>query len=101
MIIRTLLDEQKSKANKLSDGEAIILLDDILKRQGREEMENLFNNDMRHIKDRIINGSFDLSGCKNINTDLANEIIALTQKGALLNTLNVNNTVSQPKKKRI
>lgn len=85
MVIKTLLDEQKSKANKLSDGEAIILLDDILKRQGREDMERLFDNDMQHIKKRIVNETFDLSGCKNINEDLAKELIAQVQREHITN----------------
>lgn len=80
MIIRTFLDEQKSKASKLSDGEAIILLDDILKRQGREEMKRFFDENMQHIKERIVNETFDLSGCKNINEDLAKELIAQVQR---------------------
>lgn len=98
---KTMIESLLEKGGEISDGEAIIILDEIRRKEGMTEVEEVLNGRLAHIKKRIINGSFNINNCKNINTNLASHIIALTQKSALLTTLNVNNTVSQPEKKRI
>ena len=51
---KTMIEEMRERANKLSNGEALILLDHILKREGQEAMISIFMNEMPQIKNRII-----------------------------------------------
>lgn len=100
---KTLIDEMRSKANKLSNGEALILLDHILKREGQEAMIGVFMNEMPQIKNRISYGGFNLEGCRNINTQLANELVAHIERENLMVILDYdkNTIVNFPTKKRL
>jgi len=92
--IKSMLDEMKDRAEILSNGEAIILLDLINKKEGFVSMLELFNRRMKHIKQQMIDGIFNLEGCKNINTQLALELIALTEKEHLTKTMQIIKTIN-------
>ncbi|ELF9299918.1 hypothetical protein RNR19_004338 [Salmonella enterica] len=96
---KTMIEEMREKANKLSNGEALILLDHVLKREGHEAMISIFINEMPQIKSRIIYGGFNLEGCRNINTQLANELIAYIERERLLVILDSNLKESSTKKR--
>ncbi|EAT4092055.1 hypothetical protein HKL33_004841 [Salmonella enterica] len=81
---KTMIEEMRERANKLSNGEALILLDHILKREGQEAMISIFMNEMPQIKSRISYGGFNLEGCRNINTQLANELIAYIEREKIM-----------------
>lgn len=100
---KTIIEEMKERANKLSNGEALILLDHILKKEGQEAMISIFINKMPQIKSRIINGAFNLEGCRNINTQLAKELIAHIEREDLMVILDYdkNTIVNIPTKKRL
>ncbi|EJG8550261.1 hypothetical protein NAW97_004466 [Salmonella enterica] len=100
---KTMIEEMRERANKLSDGEALILLDHILKKEGQEVMISIFMNEMPQIKNRISYGGFSLNGCRNINTQLANELIAHIEREKLMVILDYdkNTIVNFPTKKRL
>ncbi|HBZ2927750.1 hypothetical protein [Salmonella enterica] len=96
---KTMIEEMRERANKLSNGEALILLDHILKIEGQEAMISIFMNEMPQIKNRIIYGNFNLEGCRNINTQLANELIAYIEREKLMVILEYNLKESAIKKR--
>lgn len=99
---KTMIEEMRERANKLSNGEALILLDHILKREGQEAMISIFMNEMPQIKSRksrISYGGFNLEGCRNINTQLANELIAYIEREKLMVILESNLKESAIKKR--
>lgn len=97
---KTMIEEMREKANKLSNGEALILLDHILKREGQEAMISIFMNEMPQIKNRIIYGDFNLEGCRNINTQLAKELIAYMERERLMIIMS-SNLIENTTKKRL
>ncbi|EJH8501218.1 hypothetical protein NF468_004423 [Salmonella enterica] len=97
---KTMIEEMRERANKLSDGEALILLDHILKREGQEAMISIFTNEMPQIQRRISYGDFNLEGCRNINTQLANELIAYIERERLMVIVN-SKLVENTTKKRL
>lgn len=96
---KAMIEEMRERASKLSNGEALILLDHVLKREGHEAMISIFINEMPQIKSRIIYGGFNLEGCRNINTQLANELIAYIERERLLVILDSNLKESSTKKR--
>ncbi|EAP9570877.1 TPA: hypothetical protein MC633_004334 [Raoultella planticola] len=97
---KTMIEEMRERANKLSNGEALILLDHFLKREGQEAMISIFMNEMPQIKSRISYGGFNLEGCRNINTQLANELIAYIERERLMVIVN-SKLVENTTKKRL
>ncbi|CHQ64296.1 Uncharacterised protein [Salmonella enterica subsp. enterica serovar Typhi] len=97
---KTMIEEMRERANKLSDGEALILLDHILKREGQEAMIGIFTNEMPQIQRRISYGDFNLEGCRNINTQLANELIAYIERERLMIIMS-SNLIENTTKKRL
>lgn len=97
---KTMIEEMRERANKLSDGEALILLDHILKSEGQEAMISIFTNEMPQIQRRISYGDFNLEGCRNINTQLANELIAYIERERLMVIVN-SKLVENTTKKRL
>lgn len=100
---KTMIEEMRERANKLSNGEALILLDHILKREGHEAMISIFLNEMPQIKNKISYGGFILEGCRNINTQLANELIAYIEREKLMVILDSDKKIiaNHPTKKRL
>ncbi|EIS5756642.1 hypothetical protein LZ898_004679 [Salmonella enterica] len=96
---KTMIEEMRERANKLSNGEALILLDHILKREGQEAMISIFTNEMPQIQRRISYGDFNLEGCRNINTQLANELIAYIEREKLMVIVNFNPIKNTTKKR--
>ena len=78
--IKTMFEELKDRANQLSAGEAIIVLDEIYKKQSIDDAFNFLNSNMEHIREAMLQGTFNLKGCRNINYELAKELIAKVQK---------------------
>lgn len=97
---KTMIEEMRERANKLSNGEALILLDHILKREGQEAMISIFMNEMPQIQRRISYGDFNLEGCRNINTQLANELIVYIERERLMVIVN-SKLVENTTKKRL
>lgn len=97
---KTMIEEMRERANKLSNGEALILLDHILKIEGQEAMISIFMNEMPQIQRRISYGDFNLEGCRNINTQLANELIAYIERERLMVIVN-SKLVENTTKKRL
>ncbi|AVO20100.1 hypothetical protein BKL84_28740 (plasmid) [Klebsiella pneumoniae] len=73
---KTFIDELKAKAKVLSHGEAVILLDEINKREGFQAVIDFISNNLPALKDNFINNTVNLNGCRNINTILVNELTA-------------------------
>lgn len=96
---KTLIEEMRDRANKLSNGEALILLDHILKTDGYGSMLNIFLNEMPQIKSKIIYGGFNLEGCRNINFQLANELIAHIERERIMVIVDSNLKESATKKR--
>lgn len=96
---KNMIEEMRERANKLSNGEALILLDHILKREGQEAMISIFTNEMPQIQRRISYGDFNLEGCRNINTQLANELIAYIEREKLMVIVNLNPITNTTKKR--
>ncbi|EHW7011940.1 hypothetical protein K2U42_004484 [Salmonella enterica] len=97
---KTMIEEMRERANKLSDGEALILLDHILKKEGQEAMISIFINEMPQIKSRIMYGGFSLEGSRNINTQLAKELVAYIERENLM-VIVESNIKESPIKKRL
>lgn len=76
---KTLLEQLKNKSNQLSAGEAIMLLDEINKKEGFENTFNFLNSRMKHVKEAILKNCFNLQGCRNVNLELADQLIAKVQ----------------------
>ncbi|EAW2116212.1 hypothetical protein EZL79_22460 [Salmonella enterica subsp. enterica] len=73
---KTFIDELKAKAKVLSHGEAVILLDEINRREGFQATIDFVTDNLPELKDNLINNNINLNGCKNINTVLINQLTA-------------------------
>ncbi|KJN68679.1 hypothetical protein SS48_24065 [Enterobacter hormaechei subsp. xiangfangensis] len=73
---KTLIDELKSKVRVLSHGEAVILLDEINRREGFQATIDFVSDNLPALRDNFINNTINLSGCRNINTLLINQLTA-------------------------
>lgn len=76
---KTFIDELKAKAKVLSHGEAVILLDEINKREGFQAVIDFVSDNLPELKESFINTTINLNGCRNINTVLVNELTAYFQ----------------------
>lgn len=63
-------------------------------------MISIFMNEMPQIQRRISYGDFNLEGCRNINTQLANELIAYIERERLMVIVN-SKLVENTTKKRL
>ncbi|ECA3221201.1 hypothetical protein EJW37_23180 [Salmonella enterica subsp. enterica serovar Schwarzengrund] len=73
---KTFIDELKAKAKVLSHGEAVILLDEINRREGFQATIDFVSDNLPALRDTFINNTINLSGCRNINTLLINQLTA-------------------------
>ncbi|EMJ8832803.1 hypothetical protein ABNG71_004652 [Salmonella enterica] len=73
---KTLIDELKSKVKVLSHGESVILLDEINRREGFQATIDYVSDNLPALRDTFINNTINLSGCRNINTLLINQLTA-------------------------
>lgn len=73
---KTFIDELKAKAKVLSQGEAVILLDEINRREGFQATIDFVSDNLPALKDSFINNTVNLNGCRNINSVLINMLIA-------------------------
>lgn len=73
---KTFIDELKAKAKVLSQGEAVILLDEINRREGFQATIDFVSDNLPALKDGFINNTVNLNGCRNINTVLINQLTA-------------------------
>lgn len=73
---KTFIDELKSKVKVLSQGEAVILLDEINRREGFQATIDFVSDNLPVLKHSFINNTVNLSGCRNINTLLINQLTA-------------------------
>lgn len=73
---KTFIDELKAKAKVLSQGEAVILLDEINRREGFQATIDFVSDNLPALRDNFINNTINLSGCRNINTLLINQLTA-------------------------
>lgn len=73
---KTFIDELKAKAKVLSQGEAVILLEEINRREGFPATIDFVSDNLPALKDSFIDNTVNLNGCRNINTVLVNELIA-------------------------
>ncbi|HIC5082931.1 TPA: hypothetical protein ACW5MZ_004764 [Salmonella enterica subsp. enterica serovar Infantis] len=98
---KTLFEQLKDRANQLSAGEAIIVLDEINKKEGFENAVIFLNSRMKHIREAILKDTFTLQGCRNVNHELANELIATVQKeqlSAIIQATTTNNEATTRKR---
>ncbi|MBK2957751.1 hypothetical protein FKK45_24420 [Enterobacter hormaechei] len=98
---KTLFEQLKDRANQLSAGEAIIVLDEINKKEGFENAVIFLNSRMKHIRKAILKDTFTLQGCRNVNHKLANELIATVQKeqlSAIIQATTTNNEATTKKR---
>ncbi|EMG6929051.1 hypothetical protein F8B49_07345 [Salmonella enterica subsp. enterica serovar Schwarzengrund] len=96
---KTFIDELKSKVKVLSQGEAVILLDEINRREGFQATIDFVSNNLPALKDDFINNTINLNGCRNINTLLINQLTAHFQNVYLKSFITMTN--NKPTKKRI
>ncbi|EBH0284546.1 hypothetical protein GS067_004354 [Salmonella enterica] len=96
---KTLIDELKNKVKVLSQGEAIILLDEINRKEGFQATIDFVSDDLPALKDDFINNTINLNGCRNINTLLINQLTAHFQNVYLKSFITITN--NKPTKKRI
>ncbi|ECI8803377.1 hypothetical protein FGK46_23205 [Salmonella enterica subsp. enterica serovar Infantis] len=96
---KTFIDELKAKAKVLSHGEAVILLDEINKREGFQAVIDFISNKLPALKDNFINNTVNLNGCRNINIDLVNQLTAHFQNVYLKSFITISN--DKTTKKRI
>ncbi|MGT9287592.1 hypothetical protein [Escherichia coli] len=73
---KTFIDELKAKAKVLSQGEAVILLDEINRREGFQATIDFVSDNLPALRDHFINNTVNLNGCRNINTLLINQLTA-------------------------
>ncbi|HHS9855073.1 TPA: hypothetical protein ACTW3A_004958 [Klebsiella quasipneumoniae subsp. quasipneumoniae] len=73
---KTFVDELKAKAKVLSQGEAVILLEEINRREGFQATIDFVSDNLPALKDSFINNTVNLNGCRNINTVLINQLTA-------------------------
>ncbi|HGS6463228.1 TPA: hypothetical protein ACMEOC_004897 [Klebsiella pneumoniae] len=73
---KTLIDELKSKVKVLSQGEAVILLDEINRKEGFQATIDFVSVNLPALKDSFINNTVNLNGCRNINSVLINQLTA-------------------------
>lgn len=73
---KTLIDELKSYVKVLSHGESVILLDEINRREGFQATIDFVSDNLPALRDTFINNTINLSGCRNINTLLINQLTA-------------------------
>ncbi|QHP79375.1 hypothetical protein EO763_05145 [Pectobacterium odoriferum] len=90
---KTLIDEQKINADKHSDGDAITMLDNVMRHSGYDAMLDLLKR-MPRFQKSILSDSFNLNGCKNINHELANELRIIIEKE------NLNKLIKKPHKEK-
>ncbi|HDH0060598.1 TPA: hypothetical protein PJI95_004617 [Salmonella enterica subsp. enterica serovar Enteritidis] len=73
---KIFIDELKAKAKVLSQGEAVILLDEINRREGFQATIDFVSDNLPALRDHFINNTVNLNGCRNINTLLINQLTA-------------------------
>ena len=98
---KTLFEQLKDRANQLSAGEAIIVLDEINKKEGFENAVIFLNSRMKHIRKAILKDTFTLQGCRNVNLELANELIAIVQQEHLSATIQTTTNSEATTRKRL
>ncbi|EHD1626602.1 hypothetical protein ABNJ98_004252 [Enterobacter hormaechei] len=98
---KTLFEQLKDRANQLSAGEAIIVLDEINKQEGFENAVIFLNSRMKHIRKAILKDTFTLQGCRNVNHKLANELIARVQQEQLSATIQATTNNETTTRKRL
>ncbi|EAZ8624149.1 hypothetical protein B9F50_23535 [Salmonella enterica] len=98
---KTLFEQLKDRANQLSAGEAIIVLDEINKKEGFENAVIFLNSRMKHIRKAILKDTFTLQGCRNVNHKLANELIARVQQEQLSATIQATTNNEATTRKRL
>lgn len=98
---KTLFEQLKDRANQLSAGEAIIVLDEINKKEGFENAVIFLNSRMKHIREAILKDTFTLQGCRNVNHELANELIARVQQEQLSATIQATTNYEATTRKRL
>ncbi|EDA5774203.1 TPA_asm: hypothetical protein GBY48_23470 [Salmonella enterica subsp. enterica serovar Infantis] len=98
---KTLFEQLKDRANQLSAGEAIIVLDEINKKEGFENAVIFLNSRMKHIREAILKDTFTLQGCRNVNLELANELIAIVQQDHLSATIQPTTNSEATTRKRL
>ncbi|EBZ2429859.1 hypothetical protein D9B86_24000 [Salmonella enterica subsp. enterica serovar Thompson] len=96
---KTFIDELKAKAKVLSHGEAVILLDEINRREGFQATIDFVSDNLPALRDNFINNTINLNGCRNINTILINQLTAHFQNVYLKSFITITN--NKPTKKRI
>ncbi|EBC2181895.1 hypothetical protein M2T32_25660 [Klebsiella pneumoniae] len=95
---KTFIDELKAKAKVLSQGEAVILLDEINRREGFQATIDFVSDNLPALRDNFINNTINLSGCRNINTVLVNELIAHFQNIYLKSFITLTNVKTTKKR---
>lgn len=98
---KTLFEQLKDRANQLSAGEAIIVLDEINKKEGFENAVIFLNSRMKHIIEAILKDTFTLQGCRNVNHELASELIARVQQEQLSATIQATTNNEATTRKRL
>lgn len=95
---KTFIDELKAKAKVLSHGEAVILLDEINRREGFQATIDFVSDNLPALRDNFINNTTNLNGCRNINTLLINQLTAHFQNVYLksfITTVNNKTTIKR------
>ncbi|ENQ3036374.1 hypothetical protein ACEOV3_004448 [Salmonella enterica subsp. enterica serovar Newport] len=95
---KTFIDELKAKAKVLSHGEAVILLEEINKKEGFQAVIDFVSDNLPELKENFINNTINLNGCRNINTVLVNELTAHFQNVYLksfITTVNNKTTIKR------
>ncbi|EIS4461230.1 hypothetical protein [Enterobacter asburiae] len=96
---RTFIDELKAKAKVLSHGEAIILLDEINRREGFQAVIDFVSDNLPLLEKSFINKTVNLNGCRNINTVLVNQLTAHFQSVFLKTFITITNNNNTTKKR--
>lgn len=96
---KTFIDELKSKVKVLSQGEAIILLEEINRREGFQATIDFVSDNLPTLRDNFINNTINLNGCRNINTVLIKQLTAHFQNVYLKSFITTAN--NKTTKKRI
>lgn len=97
----SMIDERLSKGDKLSDGEAVIILDEIHRKKGEEDFLDALNEKLPHLKERVKEGKFDVSKAKNLNQDIVRQIIAISEKEYIYENSSIEASAESKKIKRL
>lgn len=97
----SMIDERLSNGDKLSDGEAVIILDEIHRRKGEKEFLDTLNEKLPHLKERVKEGKFDVSKAKNLNQDIVRQIIAISEKEHITENTSIETNTDSIKTKRL